>query len=91
MTRKRFVKLCMSKGYSRNTAYLLARDAQENGTSYENALHQVEFAGQLVRAIDWEAFGRAMNSVNETVGKIAAATTKAVEAAASAFREALES
>ena len=91
MTRKRFVKLCMSKGYSRNTAYLLARDAQENGTSYETALHQIEFADQLIRAIDWEAFGQAMNSVIETVGKIAAAAGKAVEAAASAFREALES
>ncbi len=91
MTRKRFVKLCMSKGYSRNTANSLARHAQEDGTSYETALQQVEFADQLMRAIDWEAFGRAMNSVIETMGKIAAAAGKAVEAAASAFREALES
>ena len=91
MTRKRFVKLCMSKGYSRNTAYLLARHAQEDRTSYETALQQVEFAGQLVRAIDWEAFGQAINSAIEAIGKIAAAAGKAVEAAASAFREALES
>lgn len=90
MTRKRFVKLCMSKGYSRNTARRLATDAQEDGASYETALQQVEFAGQLIRDIDWEAFGRAMNSVIEIVGKIAAAATKAVEAA-SAFREAFES
>ena len=90
MTRKRFVKLCMSKGYSRNTARRLATDAQEEGASYETALQQVELADQLIRDIDWEEFGRAMNSVIEIVGKLAAAM-KAVEAAASAFREALES
>lgn len=36
MTRKRFIKLLMSKGHSRNEAILLAKRAQNAGHSYQS-------------------------------------------------------
>lgn len=42
MTRKRFTKLCMAKGWSRNKATSLAR-VMHTDVSYENAMHLVDF------------------------------------------------
>lgn len=42
MTRKRFIKLCMAKGWSRNKATALARAVHTN-VSYEKAMHLVDF------------------------------------------------
>lgn len=42
MTRKRFIKLCMAKGWSRNKATALAHAAHIN-VSYEKAMHLVDF------------------------------------------------
>ena len=42
MTRKRFIKLCMAKGWSRNKATALAR-AVHTDVRYEKAMHLVDF------------------------------------------------
>ena len=47
MTRKRFVKLCMSYGQERDSANLLAYIAQVLGLSYAEAL-----SGRLLEALE---------------------------------------
>ena len=47
MTRKRFVKLCMAKGWSRNKATALAHAAHIN-VSYEKAMHLVDFMNCII-------------------------------------------
>ena len=47
MTRKRFIKLCMAKGWSRNKAVVLAHTVHSNA-SYEKAMHLVDFMDCII-------------------------------------------
>ena len=47
MTRKRFIKLCMAKGWIRNKATALAHAAHIN-VSYEKAMHLVDFMNCII-------------------------------------------
>lgn len=49
MTRKRFIKLCMAKGWSRNKAVVLAHTVYSN-VSYEKAMHLVDFMDCIINA-----------------------------------------
>lgn len=68
MTRKRFVKLLMAKGYDRNWANDMAMVVQEKGYSYEKAYRMAtgipDFVGNLAPAIV---------NLAETVSKLATA------------------
>lgn len=49
MTRKRFIKLCMAKGWPRNNANALAR-AIHTDVSYEKAMRLVDFMNCTMEA-----------------------------------------
>lgn len=49
MTRKRFIKLCMAKGWSRNKATALAHAVHIN-VSYEKAMRLVDFVDCIISA-----------------------------------------
>ncbi len=91
MTRKRFIKLCMSKGYSRNTANLLASKAQENGMCYVTAWQQAKSASQLIRSIDWDAIANALYPITEAFHEMIIAAGKAIKEFGSRIQEAFES
>lgn len=80
MTRKRYIKLMMSKGYSRNDANNAARKIQAKGGSYaDNA---------ILICISAAECEDVMRSVCETVNALAQELTKfakAVVAGAAAF------
>lgn len=91
MTRKRFIKLCMSKGYSRNRAEKLAADVIADGMSYDQG-----YACVLRMAnIDWVKLGAAMNrtieAVAEATRKLAIAVGQAIEAIGHSIQEAFSS
>lgn len=76
MTRKRFVKLCMARGYSRNEAQELALDARQKGRSYAEAMGIVD-ASRVV-------FPQLAGAIAE-IGRVAAAVAEGLAAAAEAF------
>ena len=78
MTRKRFIKLCMSKGYSRNAAEKMRRDAIAGYGNYANG---------------WEALRTVITiscSMHE-LNRALAAVGKAIETIGRKLREAVES
>ena len=51
MTRKKFVKLMMAEGYSRNVANVLARNAAAKGVSYQKAYDAATGMSRLVKKL----------------------------------------
>lgn len=51
MTQKRFVKLLMSQGYSRNTANAMARMAQARGKTYQQTYDAVTSFARLSKTL----------------------------------------
>ena len=90
MTRKRFIKLCMSKGHSRNRAEKLAADVIADGLSYDQGYARVLWMAN----IDWVKLGAAMNrtieAVAEATRKLAIAAGQAMETIGRSIREAFE-
>ena len=68
MTRKRFVKLLMAKGYDRNWANDMAMVAQKKGYSYEKAYRMATGIQDLV-----DNTAQAIVNLSETVSKLATA------------------
>lgn len=90
MTRKRFVKLCMSKGYSRNIAELLARDALADYGNYADAWEALNrFAPVLQRLaeITHKVTWRFVDALSPAL----AAVGKALETLGRNLQEAFES
>ena len=85
MTRKRFVKLLMAKGYSRNTANGMATLAQAKGYSYEKAYRGETAIPNLV-----DSLAPAIAAMAETIGKMAAALAAGFSAFGEAYRAAME-
>ena len=85
MTRKRFVKLLMAKGYSRNSADCIAWEARRKGYSYEKAYHLETAIPDLVDRI-----APAIIKLGETVGRMAAALGAGFAAFGEAFHAAME-
>lgn len=87
MTRKRFVKLAMSNGYSRNSANRIADAVVADGKTYAEVYKVLSTVKKLTAAIVpavsetvqriIEVFGKMMNAVSEG----AAAFSKAFKAA----------
>jgi len=85
MTRKRFVKLMMARGYSRNEANALALVARYKGDSYEKAYRMATIIPDLVDRLT-EAF----ENVVDTAWRMAKALTAGFAAFGEAFRSAME-
>lgn len=85
MTRKRFVKLLMAKGYDRNRANDMAMVAQKKGYRYEKAYRMAtgipDFVGNLAPAIV---------NLAETVSKLATAIGAGFAAFCEAYISAME-
>ena len=90
MTRKRFVKLLMSKGYDRNEAQELARVSILLGKSYEDAYNEYGYHWASFKNIDMEAVYAAMSQVAETAKRICNALTAGFAAFGEAYRSAME-
>ena len=80
MTRKRFVKLLMAKGYDRNWAKDMAMVAQKNGYSYEKAYRMAAGIPDLV-----DNLTPAIVNLVETVSKLATALGAGFAAFAEAY------
>lgn len=85
MTRKRFVKLLMAKGYDRNLANCMAMVVQKNGYSYEKAYCVETCIPDLV-----DNLAPAIVNLAETVSKMATALCAGFSAFCEAYRSAME-
>lgn len=80
MTRKRFVKLLMAKGFDRNCAKDMAMVAQKKGYSYEKAYRMATGIPDLV-----DNLTPAIVNLAETVSKLATALGAGFAAFAEAY------
>lgn len=83
MTRKRFVKLCMARGYSRNEAQELALDVRNDGRSYAEAMGMADAARIVVPQL-----AEAVAGAFASLGRMAAAAATGIAAACDAFSSA---
>lgn len=67
MTRKRFIKLCMAKGWSRNKATALAR-AMHTDVSYEKAMHLVNFVHFIMDA--WCVLAETVTTLSSDISDV---------------------
>ncbi len=88
MTRKRFVKLLMAEGYSRNDANDIADEVLEDGFSYAEAYDHITRMLPLVQAI-LPAVSDVVHQAAETIGRLAGAVCEAASAAVKAFTAAM--
>lgn len=84
MTRKRFIKLLMAKGYSRNAANELADEVLERGMGYESAYI---VATVYVPTIGDEGWPKVLAAV-ENLGVVMGRTVRAIGVGVDAFVEA---
>lgn len=82
MTRKRYVKLLMGRGYSRNEANIYAQDVVADGGSYQQDYDDME---EMLRKFDniadmQAAMQRLSQAIAEAIPGFVAAATRAVEA-----------
>lgn len=85
MTRKRFVKLLMAKGYDRNWANDMAMVAQKKGYRYEKAYRMATGIPDLV-----DNLAPAIVNLAETVSKLATALGAGFAAFCEAYISAME-
>lgn len=88
MTRKRFIKLLMAEGYSRNGANDIADDALKDGYSYAETYDQITRLLPLVQAITPEITD-AIKKATEAIAKVVTATVEAAGAFIDAFTAAM--
>jgi hypothetical protein len=88
MTRKRFIKLLMAKGYSRNGANEIATDVLKDGYTYAEAYDQLTRILPLVQAITPEVTD-AIKKATEAIAKVATATVEAARAFIDTFTAAM--
>ena len=79
MTRERFVKLCMARGYSRNEANLMASAAVSGGRDYEHAYTCVLINDGYPEAV--EAAQRAIKELVEAVNRLIPTICEAISVA----------
>lgn len=88
MTRKRFVKLCMARGYSRNEAQELALDVRNDGRSYAEAMGMADAARIVVPQLA-ESVEGAIAEIGRVAAAVAAGLAAALEAFFAAFNRAM--
>lgn len=84
MTRKRFVKLAMANGYSRNSANRIAEQVNSAGKSYADAYKALAAVKKLAVTLS-PALSEAMAKATEAMGRFAKAIGEAIPAFAKAF------
>ena len=84
MTRKRFVKLLMANGYSRNSAQRMARLTPQAGYTYEEAFRQYKDITLPNEFISPEVYS-IVNDVADAFMRIGRAAWAAAEAFAETF------
>lgn len=87
MTRKKFVKLLMAEGYSRNSANLLARQVVAKGVSYQKGYQAATAVSRIAKK-----FREALGPICEAAKKVGESFAAVLRATAPVFRlgEALE-
>ena len=93
MTRKRFVKLLMADGYSRNEANKLATDVQYCGLSYSTAYRtESDMRGAIIKFknIGFTAGRDAFRNIAEAAVKVVSAIAKAANAFAETYTAEME-
>lgn len=88
MTRKRFVKLCMSQGYSRNAANQIAMKANSEGKKYDEAYETVLASMDLMDALI-PSLSKAIEQATKVIKKMATAISEGVAAFSKAFSAAM--
>ena len=83
MTRKRFVKLAMANGYSRNSANRIAEKVPTSGKTYADAYTALLAVKKL-----WAALVPAMTETVERLTKAFSKVAKALSEGVSAFSKA---
>jgi hypothetical protein len=89
MTRKRFIKLLMAKGYSRNGANEIAADVLKDGYTYAEAYDQLTRILPLIEAI-CKQLPDAVRAATEAIAKIATAAVEALRAFVDTFNAAMK-
>lgn len=93
MTRKRFIKLLMAEGYSRNEANTIATDARNCGLDYKTA-HKAESdisAAKLnLKNINISALCDGIRNIVDAAWKVSLAISKAMVAFAKTYHEEME-
>ena len=84
MTRKRFVKLLMADGWSRNGANAVAQIARAKGVSYQTAISAASCPDQTVKEFT-EVLQTIVNSLCEQISHVSEALSKAITAFCEAF------
>lgn len=88
MTRKRFIKLLMSKGYSRNEAAALAAEVPGSGQSYVETYIRADIYNRLVN--NFPDVAEEAQRMAEGLTKIVQAFAAGVNAFGKAVREEME-
>lgn len=84
MTRKRFVKLCMANGYSRNAANRIAEEISAKGKTYAETYKGIVAINTLSK---W--FGREFRDTVDRLSKSFGKLTKALSEGVAAFSKAV--
>lgn len=88
MTRKRFVKLLMAEGYSRNGANEIAEEVLADGFTYAEGYDHVTRMLPLVKAMV-DTFADAVKKATDAITRIAVAAAEAAKAFVDAFHAAM--
>lgn len=89
MTRKRFVKLLMAKGFSRNRANELAEAARLSGRSYAEVYKVGPIAVEVLINNLAKSLGPAIRAMSESLGRMVTAIGKGVAAFCEAYDAAM--
>ena len=90
MTRKRFVKLLMAEGYSRNSANDIADEVLADGFTYAEAYDHIARILPLVQAMAgplWDAAQKAADALSRVARAVVEAASAAVQAFSAAMNE----
>lgn len=84
MTRKRFVKLLMAEGYSRNSANKIAQDVLADGMTYAEGFDQVTRMLPVIQEA-LQRMSEAIQPVVDAIWKTSCALVEAVKAFSDTF------
>ena len=92
MTRKRFVKLLMADGYSRNEANTVAAKARICGMRYSTAysMRRLRIPQIKLATANFDAFCEAVRNLADTALKVGVAISKAATAFAETYTKEME-
>lgn len=88
MTRKRFVKLLMAEGFSRNGANKIAEDVRKDGLTYAEGYDMVIRLLPLIDSLT-KSLPEAIRSATEAISKFATAIGEAAGAFVETFKAAM--